>query len=272
MNRSLKRLLQPLRWLVRALRKLMVRAALVLDDSPLLRAYLAEQRIRDTATSNEFVISDDTARDRTMLVQALEAQRRVERLINVCVNRYYKGKHPKHHLWLEHNRFLYEAVTAADRVLDIGCGGSAYQDWIAHKVRRFVAVDIDPDRIAIAQRNHPDSLVEYRVMDVRRDLPAEQYDVAICSHVLEHLDEPVAFLRRLAAAVPRIVIKVPLADSDWIKLTRKDLGLFWMDDHDHRREYSEDMLRAQLEEAGWQIDTLVRGYDLRAIAHAVVGP
>ena len=200
------------------------------------------------------------------LVAALELHRDAERLINRFANLHYKGRHPKHHLWTEHNRFLYDECRPEDRVVDIGCGGSAYQEWIAGKVRRFVAVDIDPRRIEVAKCNHPDSSVEYRVMDVTTDLPAGEFDVAICSHVLEHLDDPVVFLRRLSELVERVIIKVPLEDTNWIKLVRRDLGLFWLDDHDHRREYTEALLTEHLTAAGWSIDKMVRGYDLRATA------
>jgi hypothetical protein len=201
------------------------------------------------------------------LVAALELHRDSERLINGFANLHYKGRHPKHHLWTEHNRFLYDECRPEDRVVDIGCGGSAYQEWIAGKVRCFVAVDIDPRRIEVAKRNHPNSPVEYRVMDVTTDLPAGEFDVAICSHVLEHLDDAVAFLRRLSELVDRVVIKVPLEDTNWIKVVRRDLGLIWLDDADHRREYTAELLAAQLAAAGWRIDKLIRGYDLRAAAH-----
>lgn len=39
-----------------------------------------------------------------------------------------------------------------------------------------------------------------------------------------------------------------------------------MDDSDHRREHTEDLLRQQLEASGWQVIEIIRGYDLRATA------
>ena len=63
-------------------------------------------------------------------------------------------------------------------------------------------------------------------------------------------------------------MKVPLADGHWMKLVRRDVGLDFRDDPDHRREYSEASLRAELVEAGWRIEEMVRGADLRALATA----
>ena len=200
------------------------------------------------------------------LISALQLHRDAEVLVNQYANRYYDGKHPKHHLWVGHNRFLIDECKPGDNVIDIGCGGSAYQNAIAQKVKRIVAVDIDPKRIEIAKRNQPDSLVDYRVMDVTREIPEEKFDVAICSHVLEHLDDPVSFLRSLRNVANKIVIKVPLQDTHWIKMTRRDVGLPWLDDADHRREYTEDMLTDELCASGWRLEKLIRGFDLRAVA------
>ena len=65
-------------------------------------------------------------------------------------------------------------------------------------------------------------------------------------------------LSALAAKVSRLIVKVPLEDSNWPKLVKRDIGEFWMDDADHRREYNMAMLEEQLTAAGWRIDQMVR--------------
>lgn len=195
-----------------------------------------------------------------------DLQRFTERQINVVCNQYYDGKHPKHYLWQGHNQYLYDGVKEGERVLDIGCGSSYYQQWIAEKAVEVVAVDIRPDRVELSWRNNQKPNVRFKVMDVTRELPEGQFDVAICSHVLEHLGDPITMLNSLATKVPRLLVKVPLVDAHWMKLVKRDIGMFWMDDADHRREYTEDLLREELEASGWQVTEMIRGYDLRATA------
>ncbi len=205
-----------------------------------------------------------SVRGRELIAFWLDVRQFAEQQLNQACMQYYDGKHPKHYLWLGHNQYLFDHVKPGDRVLDIGCGGSYYTQWIAEKASEVVGVDIRPDRVELAQRNNSRSNVIYQVGDVTQSLPKGPFDVAICSHVIEHLDDPVAFLRSLSKSVPRLIVKVPAVDAHWIKLVKKDIGMFWMDDADHRREYTESLLREHLQAGGWHIEELVRGYDLRA--------
>jgi len=187
------------------------------------------------------------------------------RVSRVCGS-YYDRRHPKHYLWLGHNQYLYDGVKPGEKVLDIGCGASFYQQWIADKADEVVGVDIRQDRVDLARKNNTKKNVHFELMDVMNGLPDDKFDVAICSHVLEHLEEPVEMLSSLANKIPRLLVKVPMVDSNWNKLVKKDIGMFWMDDPDHRREYTEELLREQLEKGGWQVVEIIRGADLRATA------
>jgi SAM-dependent methyltransferase len=193
-------------------------------------------------------------------------QELVEQQINHICSAYYDQKHPKHYLWLGHNRYLYDGVRPGERVLDIGCGASHYQQWIAEKAADIVGVDNRPDLIELARRNNQKPNVQFELMDVTEKLPSGQFDVAILSHVIEHLDDPMPLLDSLVKRVPRLLVKVPMEDAHWFKLVKREIGMFWMDDSDHRREYTEDLLREQLEASGWQVIEIIRGYDLRGTA------
>jgi glycosyltransferase involved in cell wall biosynthesis/SAM-dependent methyltransferase len=214
-------------------------------------------------------ITPDSSAGRDTLQYWFGLQSFVEGQINQVCNLYYDYKHPKHYFWLGHNQYLFDEIKAGERVLDIGCGASYYQQWIAEKALKVVAVDILPERVELAQRNNKKPNVFFQVMDVNKELPAGEFDVVICSHVLEHLDDPITMLRSLAQKVPRLIVKVPLSDSHWMKLVKQDIGMFWMDDPTHRREYTEKMLREQLEACGWRIQKIIRGYDLRATALSI---
>ncbi len=227
----------------------------------LLDFYIQAQQIDGAGA-----ITPDSAAGRKALNFWFTLQQFADSQINMVCNAYYEQKHPKHYLWLGHNQFLYDNVQPGERVLDIGCGTSYYQQWIAEKAAEVVGVDIKSELVELARRNNPCSNVRFEVMDVTQEVPADKFDVVICSHVLEHLDDPDSFLQVLAARVPRLLVKVPLVDSHWMKLVKKDIGMFYLDDADHRREYTETMLEEQLTQAGWHITELIRGFDLRAVA------
>lgn len=181
-------------------------------------------------------------------------------------NQYYDNRHPQHYMWLGHNQYLYDNVNEGDRVLDVGCASSYYPQWLAEKAESVVGVDILPERIALSRENNSKENVSFELMDVTQEMPKGQFDVVVCSHVIEHLDDPVAVLDNLAHHVPRILVKVPLIDTDWVKMVKRDIGMFWMDTTDHRREYTAELLRQQLEDSGWEVEEIIRGYDLRAKA------
>ena len=95
---------------------------------------------------------------------------------------------------------------------------------------------------------------------------ASQYDIVICSHVIEHIDEPVDLLRALRQWAPKLIVAVPPRDNRWQKVMFRDLGLPWKDDEDHRREYTPELLQEQLESAGWSVEEMHAGVDIKAVA------
>ena len=190
----------------------------------------------------------------------------VQRHLNVAAGKAYAGRHPKHWLWVSHKRWILDRVRPGERVLDIGCGSSAYLLWMAEMGCRVTGCDLDPERIALARRTMSHENLGFEVRDVTRDPPGESFDVVICSHVIEHLDEPVPLLRALGRCAPRLIGAVPPEDSRWQKVMYRDLGLRWKDDEDHRREYTPALLREQLVAGGWRVDELHDGIDIKCAA------
>lgn len=205
---------------------------------------------------------------RRLLAFWFSVQKHIDDMINRACSEYYHGKHPKHYLWKEHNRYIFDHIHAGDNVLDVGCGASQYTQWIAEKAKHVLGVDLRPARVEISQENNQCPNVHFEVMDVTKSLPDATFDVAICSHVIEHLDDPEAFLSALSLKIPRIIIKVPLVDAHWMKMVKADIGLDARDDLDHRREYTEELLRETLDHSGWHITELIRGADLRCEAYS----
>ena len=100
-----------------------------------------------------------------------------------------------------------------DRLVEIGCGDGAL---LAELARRDAAgavagFDVSEEAVRAARRRGP---ADVHAFDGRR-LPVgdDAFDVAVLSHVLEHVDDPVALLREAARVAPAVVVEVPLEAS-----------------------------------------------------------
>lgn len=208
---------------------------------------------------------------RDSIVREIEFYQRLDahlqRHLNVLAERAYDGRHPKHWLWKAHKQFFLDRLRPGERVLDVGCGASAYLLWMAERGCRVTGCDINPARVeqANALMSHPN--LRFEVRDVTTSaLPADQrYNAAICSHVIEHLDNPVPVLAALLNHADRLLVAVPPSDNRWQKVMFHDLGLLWKDDEDHRREYTPSLLTEQVHAAGWRVAELHAGVDIKAV-------
>ena len=99
-------------------------------------------------------------------------------------------------------------------LVEIGCGDGAL---LAELGARGVAPVLDgfelsPPAAEIARERGVARHIE--VFD-GHDVPAEDgaYDLAILSHVLEHVPEPMSLLREAARVAPAVLVEVPLEDN-----------------------------------------------------------
>lgn len=162
------------------------------------------------------------------------------------------GLHPKHRLMNYHGYFM-DRVGARDRVLDVGCGNGALALDLAPRCARVIGVDLSERNVAEARRRlalRGARNVEFRVGDATRMAFDEAVDCVVLSNVLEHVEDRVGMLLRLAAAAPRLLIRVPLIERDWISLYKKELGIEHRLDPTHFIEYTQEGFAAELAEAG----------------------
>lgn len=99
------------------------------------------------------------------------------------------------------------------RVVDIGCGEGSVIAALEGSLGAagFAGFEIAPAAVEAARRRHYDSAVEFGLFD-GRTIPSEDgaYDLAILSHVLEHVADPRSLLHEAARVASRVVIEVPL--------------------------------------------------------------
>lgn len=160
-----------------------------------------------------------------------------------------EGLHPKHRL-MEYHNFFVDNINSNDIVLDIGCGNGALTYDVAKKAKKVIGIDLNKNNIAIAKEKYSALKIEYIVGDVTRDLPNKKFDVIILSNVLEHIENRVEFLENIKKMAPKILIRVPMINRDWITLYKKEIGVKWRLDPTHFTEYTLESFQEELKDAG----------------------
>ena len=137
------------------------------------------------------------------------------------------------------------------RVLDLGSG----QGDLVVKLQpllpnaRFVGAELSESGVAISQRKMPGAT--FLVADLFQP-PAALNEFAgwathaVCSEVLEHVDDPVAFLKRALtylAPTARLIVTVP---GGPMSAFDRHIG--------HRQHFDRRKIRVMLEQAGYSVD------------------
>ncbi len=139
----------------------------------------------------------------------------------------------------------------AGRLLDVGCGSGAYG---ASLLRLGWQVDgIEPNAAAAIRARQAGLSVQACVASAA-DLPLAAYDVITIWHTLEHLDDPLAGLKRLQLALRPdglLLVEVPNADGWAARLG----GAAWLhlDLPRHRFHFTPASLRLALTLAGFDL-------------------
>lgn len=159
-----------------------------------------------------------------------------------------------------------EWLPAGSTVLDIGCGTGRVARLLANRAGHITGIDYDAKSIETAQQRCPPN-VRFEVGDAR-ELPDDSYDAVLLTHVLEHLDDPVAVLSDVARHAPVLIVEVPAFNRDALNWARLRLGLDFSSDDDHVREYTPELLAEQLDAAGWKVEAMAcSSLAVAAVAH-----
>jgi SAM-dependent methyltransferase len=139
------------------------------------------------------------------------------------------------------------------RLLELGCGHGAFAGEVlrAHPGISFVGLDGAETGVAIARRNVPAGVFIRVDLADPASLP-EQYrgfaTHAVCSEVLEHVDDPVAVLRNARALLApgcRLVITVPAGPMSAFD---RHIG--------HRRHFTPEAVETMFRAAGLELEML----------------
>lgn len=167
-----------------------------------------------------------------------------------------KGRHTKHK-HINYHEFFINRLNDKDKVIDLGCGNGSVAYSIATRVKCIVVgMDFNEANIEYAKLHHESDNIRYFVGDVFKDLPDEEFDVAILSNVLEHLTNRSELLANLtnSSGIKRILIRVPLFERDWRVPLKKELGIEWRLDPTHEIEYTIESFAKEIADAELQVN------------------
>jgi SAM-dependent methyltransferase len=162
------------------------------------------------------------------------------------------GVHAKHRIMRYHDFFV-ERVRAGETVLDVGCGKAELAHDLADRAGAAVTgIDVNRDALAFARARFASDRLELVEGDARTWEPGRSFDVVVLSNVLEHIEDRVGLLQRLAEVTHarRFLIRVPVLEREWSVGLRRDLGVFYYSDPTHYTEYDAAQLTGELAAAG----------------------
>jgi SAM-dependent methyltransferase len=184
-------------------------------------------------------------------------QDRLELTVNERAMAHGRGEHPKHRLTRYHDFFI-DRIGDADRVLDVGCGYGAVARSIARARPAATVVGVDYDAAKLAQARSGDNPpnLTFVESDATKAVPEGGWDVVVLSNVLEHIRDRVGLLKDLKAVTGagHFLIRVPHFERDWKLAMRRELGVNYYSDPDHKIEHREAEFRTEMEEAGLVVE------------------
>jgi SAM-dependent methyltransferase len=109
-------------------------------------------------------------------------------------------------------RYGWVLARAQDPVLDAGCGQGYLSCLMRKRGLNVVAVDLHPGLVATAKRLQIANAVGFPAHVgslYALDMPSDTFSTAVCSEVLEHLDDPGLAVRELARVARHVLLTVP---------------------------------------------------------------
>ena len=145
------------------------------------------------------------------------------------------------------------AGLAPESAAEIGCGDGALLAELGARglTGELHGFEVSDEGARIARGRGVPGLVDVTVFD-GESLPADDgaFDLAILSHVLEHVPDPGALLREAARVAPAVVLEVPLEVNLSARRPAKRRGA----DHiGHLQALDRERVRAMAAEAGLRV-------------------
>jgi 2-polyprenyl-3-methyl-5-hydroxy-6-metoxy-1,4-benzoquinol methylase len=157
------------------------------------------------------------------------------------------------------SRFL-NLFTPESRVLEIGCASGSFLSEAKDHVKSVTGIELTKEFVEYAKRHG---------MEIKTSLdeiPDHSFDLIFMFHVLEHIDDPVAFLKSVGKKLARggkLIVEVPNVDDILVSVykIKNHLDFYW--EVAHHYYFSYKSLSTVLERAGYSFEIVpLQRYDL----------
>jgi SAM-dependent methyltransferase len=159
---------------------------------------------------------------------------------------------------MRYHDFFTVRVREGEHVLDIGSGIGYLAYDLARAGAKTTGIELSEKNVAKANRLYKHPNLAFVRGDAWKDLPQGDFDTAVMSNVLEHIDDRVGFLKKVQgeAHPKRWLIRVPCFDRDWTVALAKELGLDYRLDDTHFTEFTRESFEREMRDAGLEVKSL----------------
>jgi SAM-dependent methyltransferase len=135
--------------------------------------------------------------------------------------------------------FLHQRIKENDAILDVGCGKGFVIERLLSKTKNITGIDYDKKSIKEAQMKLVNvNFICADVFDYLQNAEDIRFDVIVLSHVLEHIDSPNEFIKRISRRAKHFYIEVPDFEATHLNLYRQRIGTDLIyTDADHVSEF-----------------------------------
>jgi SAM-dependent methyltransferase len=153
-----------------------------------------------------------------------------------------------------------DIFTKDTHLLEIGCASGFFLYEVRPRVKTVTGVELTKEYVNFAIN---------KGLDVRESLdaiPAESYDLIFMFHVLEHIHDPIEFLKEVKnklSPTGKLIIEVPNVDDILVSIYKinNHLDFYWEIAHNYY--FSKETLEKVLEKAGYRYEMFpLQRYDL----------
>ncbi len=219
-------------------------------------------RLRKILFTIFFIIESRGDDPRKGLASLFLIKDKLDWVINERALKYGSGIHPKHYLMNYHD-FFSSRIKDGSKVIDVGCGIGIVSLNVAKKLNKssIIGIDIKKQNILIAeqllQKTNLNN-VNFIHGDINNQKNIEA-DYIILSNILEHIENRTKFLKNIQKISNSkfFLIRVPNFERDWQIAMRKELGVYYFSDIDHKIEHTVDQFKKELIKAGFTITELI---------------